>query len=321
VRRTAISTCLLALSCGPAKPSTVRIERVPVQQELPADAQGQSLLGHALVPTELPPEERREREAQLREARARYDAAPDDAEAIIWLGRRTAYMGDHLRAIEIYGEGIRKHPQDARMLRHRGHRYITLRRLPEAIADLERAAELVAGKPDEVEPDGQPNARGIPTSTLQFNVWYHLGLARYLAGDFAAAEAAYRACQAVSKNPDALVATTHWHYMTLRRLGRESDAAELLVPIHADLDVVENASYHLLTRMYKGELDDAEVEQLAFGSQAAVDRATLGYGLANWHAYNGRAERAADLLQRVLEEPQWAAFGYIAAEADVARQR
>ena len=44
--------------------------------------------------------------------------------------------------------------------------------------------KLVAAKPDEVEPDGAPNARGIPRSTLQSNIWYHLGLAQYLAGDF-----------------------------------------------------------------------------------------------------------------------------------------
>ena len=53
-----------------------------------------------------------------------------------------------------------------------------------AIADLRRASQLVAGKPDEVEPDGAPNKAGIPRSTLQSNIWYHLGLAQYLRGDF-----------------------------------------------------------------------------------------------------------------------------------------
>ena len=53
-------------------------------------------------------------------------------------------------------------------------------------------AELTSGLPDEVEPDGLPNAQNIPTGTLQFNIFYHLGLAHYLKGDLAAALDAYR---------------------------------------------------------------------------------------------------------------------------------
>ena len=87
-------------------------------------------------------------------------------------------------------------------------------------SDLKKAAELTKGKPDEVEPDGQPNARNIPTGTLQFNIWYHLGLAQYLTGRNKDALHSYLECLKVSKNPDALVATTHWLYMTLRRLNR-----------------------------------------------------------------------------------------------------
>jgi len=34
---------------------------------------------------------------------------------------------------------------------------------------------------------------------------------------------------------------------------------------------------------------------------------------------NGDGERACDLLQRIAAEPNWNAFGVIAAEADLAR--
>ncbi len=77
------------------------------------------------------------------------------------------------------------------MYRHRGHRYITLREFDKAIADFNKAVELIEGTDDIVEPDGAPNAAGIPTSTLHTNIWYHLGLAHYLKGDFAAALLAY----------------------------------------------------------------------------------------------------------------------------------
>ena len=109
-----------------------------------------------------------------RRCACRYQANPNNPDAIIWLGRRLAYPGQFKEAIDVFSEGIRKFPNDARFYRHRGHRYITLRRIDLAIKDFKQAASLVKGKPDELEPDGQPNARNIPTSTLQFNIWYHL---------------------------------------------------------------------------------------------------------------------------------------------------
>ena len=62
-----------------------------------------------------------------------------------------------------------------------------MRELDKAVADLERADALVAGTPDQIEPDGQPNPRNIPLTTLQSNIRYHLALAYYLQGNFAKA--------------------------------------------------------------------------------------------------------------------------------------
>src|ERR1041384_7741814 len=184
-------------------------------------------------------ETRRNFETKLAEARKNVDANAN-ADNLIWLGRRTAYLGHYKAAIEIFTQGVEKFPDDARFLRHRGHRFITLRCFDLAIADLNRAAKLVKGRPDEIEPDGLPNRRNIPTSTLQSNIWYHLGLAHYLKGDFKAALNAFREAAKVSTNPDMLVATTHWEYMTLRRLGREKEAASVVAAIQPDLDVIEN---------------------------------------------------------------------------------
>ncbi len=279
---------------------------------LPEGAEAISLLGEPLYPSPASAEQARDIEV----ARADYDADPDDADAIIWLGRRVGYTGAFRDAIEIFSEGIEKYRDDARMYRHRGHRWISVREFDRAIEDLSHAAALVRGEEDEVEPDGQPNARGIPTSTLQSNIHYHLALARYLQGDFEGALPSYEAYMAVTTNPDQLVAISHWWYMALRRLGRDAEAAAVLEPVTAELDVIENTSYHRLLLMYRGELDADELWDPESGDPAGV---AVAYGVATWHLYNGREAQAAEMYRRILEGSGWAGFGYIASEAEIAR--
>lgn len=290
-------------------------------QDAPKKPEAMSLLGRPLVPTPASADSRKVLEENLARAEAVYGRNPDDADATIWLGRRTAYLGRYHDAIEIFSGGIEKHPDDARMYRHRGHRYITVRELDRAVGDLNKAAQLVANRPDEVEPDGQPNARNIPTSTLNSNIYYHLALAHYLKGDFPRSLDAWRQCLSFSKNPDMLVATSHWLYMTLRRMNRPDEAQKILDPITAEMDVIENGSYHKLLLMYKG-LQNADT-LLSSASEGGVDGPTIGYGVANWHFYSGRRDQAVALFRKIvdLHERQWPAFGYIAAEAELARMR
>ena len=91
--------------------------------DVPEGAQAVSVTGtplHSADPSEGALENHKK-------AKADYDADPMDADNIIWYGRRTAYLGDYREAIRIFSEGIEKHPGDARMYRHRGHRYISIR--------------------------------------------------------------------------------------------------------------------------------------------------------------------------------------------------
>ena len=285
-----------------------------------ADAQpsgATSLLGRPLTPPPLEPEAEAELKARLADAIAAWEQDRNDAEALIWVGRRTAYLGQYREAIELFSDGIARHPADARMYRHRGHRYLTVREIDRAIADFEKAITLIAGQPDQVEPDGLPNARNIPTSTLHSNIYYHLALGYYLNGDFnRAAETWTRARDSV-RNADNLVAASHWLYLSLRRAGRPDDATAALLPITADLDVIENGEYHQLLLMYKGERTPNAV--LA-GAGAEPGGSAVRYGVGAWHLVNGRRPEAAALWASILEGPDWPSFGYLAAEAEVARE-
>lgn len=286
-----------------------------------SDVEAISLLGDSLRRAAIDSASRARLERQLAQARQDEAARPNDPDALIWVGRRTAYLGRFNDAIAIFTDGISRFPDDARMYRHRGHRFITLRRFGEAIADLERAAALTAGKPDEVEPDGQPNARNIPIGSLQSNIWYHLALAHYLEGDWNAAVRAARAGIGVSTNPDRLVSQTHWLYMALRRAGRPAEAAATLAPIRDDFVIIENGSYYRLLKLYKQGVSASVMDSaLTAGVRNASD-ASLAYGLANWFFYNGDTERSIRAYEQLIAGGQWASFGYIAAEADLARMR
>lgn len=297
------------------------MQHPPLNQPPASGIQAVSFIGDTLRTFPLSSETRARYEAQLAAARASYDRAPANADSIVWLGRRLAYLGRIREAIDVYTRGIAIHPENAWLYRHRGHRYITVRDLPRAIADFERAASLVRGKPDEVEPDGQPNASNTPIGTLHSNIDYHLALAYYLSGDFARALPVYEREIAGPVNDDRRVSVTHWHYMALRRLGRTGEANRVLVPISRDMKVIENETYLRLLLLYKGELPADSVLSANAAGEMSVTDATAAYGIGNWHLYNGRPAEAERIFRRIIAGGQWGAFGYIAAEAELARAR
>ena len=251
---------------------------------------------------------------QFQEAKEAYEKDPNDADLLIWYGRRTAYLGKYQDAIDIYTEGIQNFPEDARIYRHRGHRYISIREFDKAISDLTMASELIAGKPNEIEPDGMPNAQNIPVSTLHGNIWYHLGLAYYLKHDFPKAYEAYLKCRQSGSNDDNLVSSSHWLYMIQRRMGNRTLADSLLIPITPEARIIENTGYHKLCLFYKGLLSEEDL--IPKGESSAASDA-VAYGLANWYMYEGVEEEGLKRLQEIVKGKTWSSFGYIAAESDL----
>jgi len=243
----------------------------------------------------------------IAKAEAHVAAAPRDVERLLALGRAQAGAWRFRDAIATYTRGLEIVPEDARLYRQRGHRYISTRQFERAVADLKRAAQL---------------------NDRDFDIWYHLGLAHYLRGDFAEAAGAYERCEAVAqrdraadkdRSDDSLVAVSDWLYMTYRRLNRPSDAARILAAITPESKVRENKSYFRRLMFYRGVMTEDEV--LKAGEASAGEAATVGYGLANWHLYNGRRAKAEEHFRRIVAGSSWPSFGFIAAEAELARSK
>ncbi len=254
----------------------------------------------------------------LEEARSNLANNPGNAEALIWVGRRLGYLGRYAEAIAVYREGETLHPHDARFARHIGHRLISLKKFKEAESAFERAVKLTAAQPDEIEPDGLPNAAGVPTSTLKGNIWYHLGLARYLQGNFAGAAIAYEGASALAHNPDAAAAARYWLYLSLKRSGQGAAATEALAGVDATWTLIENGVYHELSLCLRGERDCEAILNEARDGEGVV-YATPAYGIAMARLIAGDRTGAKLLLNEIASKDTGASFGRLAAEADLNR--
>ncbi len=284
-----------------------------------------SLDGVPLARPTLPRDVRMERERNLEIALKSAEVFPSNLDSFIWVGRRTAYLGRYHEAIGIYTDALVYHPDSAEILRHRGHRYISVRRFGQAIIDLSRAAELIEGLEDVVEQDGLPNARGVPTSTLHTNIYYHLGLAYYLTGQFDLAAETFTRCRAKSKNPDMLVATLNWECAALARAGRADETTALLADVDSEWDVIENHAYHQLLLLYRGEVDRDTLLEAARSdgedeSMPQLNFASTAYGVANHALITGDLMLAQAVLREICATDAWPSFGAIAAEVELHRQ-
>jgi tetratricopeptide (TPR) repeat protein len=277
-----------------------------------------SLSGKPLfIPATLPNQAKLQ--ADLADAEKTLAANPKDPEAIIWVGRRLGYLWRFNDAIAMFSKGIAMYPDNPKFYRHRGHRYLSIREFAKAQADFERAAQLIKGRPDEIEPDGAPNPANKPRSTLQFNIWYHLALSHYLQGNYANAYDAQVECMKVSTNDDSIVATSDWMWMTLMRMNRKADAAKVLERITPKMDILENQAYHRRLLMYKG-LEKPETV-LDVKTSDPTQLATQGYGVANYYLVNGDSAKAREVFEKIVAGTGWNAFGFIAAEADLRRMK
>ena len=263
-------------------------------------------------------ETRAKKEAQLAEAKLAFDLDPSNEDKLIWFGRRLAYLDRFDEAQAVYTGGLESHPASWKILRHRGHRWITLRQFDRALEDLTRAFELCKSAPDEIEPDGRPNAAGIPIGSYDSNIVYHLALAHYLRGEWSQACGVWERGKALnSTNDDRLCSSTYWHQLALRRAGREAPAGELLDVIARPMKILENESYYQLCLLFRGERTP---DQLLQGVKpGSTEFATRGYGIACWWRLRGDERMARELLQQIVASGPRNAFGAIAAEVELAR--
>ncbi len=222
---------------------------------------------------------------------------PANADAYLLKCRSLAGLRRHQEAIGACTESLRLRPDQSEALRDRGHYDLNLGQVDLALADLQRAESLTH------------RDRGV---------YYHLGLAYYLKGDFANAAKAYEACVADSTDDASTVECQAWLLPSLLRAGRRDEARRLLAGITADSLAGHPGNYLDRLLLFKGTKTEAQVAA-TMAAEGPISEATVGYSIGLWHLLNGREAKAREYFQRAVASNYTVAWGYSASEAELRR--
>jgi tetratricopeptide (TPR) repeat protein len=171
-------------------------------------------------------------------------------------------------------------------------------------------------KPDFMEPSGLAGAEETTEYTFYTNTYYHLGLGYMLNGDLLNARKAFDDLLDVGVNDDHIIMSCYWNYLSLKRLGYDEEAKEVLRHIKPDMNCPVSGGYYECLKMFKGEL---EPEDIIGDKEDQLSLVTTGYGVANENKFRGDYDKYVELLEQVVSTNAWSGFGYIAAEVDLKR--
>jgi len=221
-------------------------------------------------------------------------AAPRDVGLIIKLGVAQSAIRRYREAIATFSRGIAIAPDSGILYRWRGHRYLSVRQLDSARADLEHGLRL--------------------DSTL-YGCWYHLGIVKYVSGDFSGAAAAFAHALPLAPDSGERAGSIDWSWMSLMRAGRRAEAQAVLDRTSAGPR--GGNFYDVRLRLYRGEIGPDQAVTPADTADIAV--ATLSYGVGNWFLLKGDTATAKKWFERSVRSGGWPAFGFIASEAELKR--
>jgi tetratricopeptide (TPR) repeat protein len=276
--------------------------------------QAYSLSGKPLFSSAPEPKALKKSDSTIQAIQAKGNLSEDD---FIEIGKQLVATARYKEAVENYSVGLSKFPNSFKILRHRGHRYLTLRKLDLVVADLLKARDLIKSQPDVWDFD----AKGNKTDTYQHQIEYHLGVYYFLKGSYKEAVAAFEKSLKEAHEGNEIAGTTDWLYNSYQRNGQKKVAQELLEAITPDFKADHEQAYFRRIMLYKGVIKPDElVDENASPEKLNIQDVTKLYGLANWYQFQGNKEKAKELYARIIQSNSWPAFAFLAAETEMLKK-
>jgi tetratricopeptide (TPR) repeat protein len=232
-------------------------------------------------------------------------ADPKSVERVLQLSKAEAGRRQYREAVATTTEALAFAPKNPDLYLERGHRELGLREFKPAMDDLEQATHL---------------------APEMLDAHYHLGLAHYFLGQFDEAAASFERARALAKSSDSVIDCSNWLYVSLRRAGKEQEAAKALTRITPDIKNTEPHLYFYLRLLhfYQGQLTPEAVlppppagpEDLE--GELAFD--TVSYGVGNWRLYHHNRSEAVGLFRNVVKGEAWNSWGFIGSELELLRR-
>lgn len=245
-------------------------------------------------------------DAGVIDARTALAADPKNVDRVLALSKAEANRRQYREAVATATRGLTFAPNNADLYLERGHRELGLREFSKAMSDLEQATRL---------------------APQMLDGYYHLGLSHYFLGEFDQAAAAFAKARDLAKTNDSLIDCSNWLYVSLRRAGKEQEAAQVLTRITPD---VKNTEPHLLfylrlLHFYQGKLTEKEILPAPPAGPDDIEHElsfdTVTYGVGNWRLYHGDRAGATELFRKVVEGQAWNSWGFIGSETELAAAR
>jgi Flp pilus assembly protein TadD len=231
---------------------------------------------------------------------------PKNVSLIVQFSKAQAARRQYKEAVATSTQGLAFAPNNADLYLERGHRELGLRQFKQAQSDLVQATHL---------------------APAMLDAYYHLGLAHYFQGEFDAAATSFDKARSLAKTDDSLIDCSNWLYVSLRRAGKEQDAAQVLTRITPD---VKNTEPHLffylrLLHFYQGQLTEEAVlpppPSRPDDLEAELSFDTVSYGVGNWRLYHNNRAAAVPLFEKVVKGEAWNAWGFIGSELELLRNK
>lgn len=285
---------------------------VPASAKVPGADAGNcatSLIGTPLTVPQYSAATQKRLDEDIAIAEAALRIAPDREDSHIWYGRRLDYAGRICDAVDAFSAGIEKFPNSYKLFRFRARDLTRARRFKEALADYEKALELMGDAPDSFEPDGMPNPIGLTISTYRGNIVYYHAQTSFATGDYPTTVSGMAKSLALAADfarDDMRVPTAYWTYIAYRKMGEHAKARAAIDAIEPGLKLIENFTYYQAVQIMQGRLDPA-----AFKDSRD---STIKFAIAMERRFAGdEAGAKAVLAEIVRENPQ----GHWPSEAEL----